>query len=61
MPKAKIDAGKQRFAFVATSLWNKYPNAATTLMSLSSFKRFSKKFFNKKLNGSRELKNIRLY
>ena len=61
MPKARINAGKRRFAFIATSLWNKYPDTATTLASLSSFKRFSKKFFKKKLNGSRELKNIRLY
>ena len=61
MPKARINAGKRRYPFVATSLWNKYPNTATTLTSLSSFKRFFKKFFKNKLKGSRELKNIRLY
>ena len=50
MPKARINAGKWRFPFMATSLWNKYPDTATTLTSLSSFKRFSKKFFNLKFN-----------
>ena len=34
MPKVRINAEKRRFAFVATFLWNKYPNAATTLTSI---------------------------
>ena len=60
MPKARINAGKWKFAFIATSLWNTYHDNATTLTSLSSFKIFSKNFFKKKLNKSRELENIRL-
>ena len=44
MPKARINAGKRRFAFIATSLWNTYPNIATTLTNLSSFKTFKELF-----------------
>lgn len=61
MPKARINAGKRRFSFMASSLWNNFPDSATKLTSLASFKRFTKKFFKSELKCTSELKNTRLY
>ena len=61
IPKARSNAGKRRFSFMASTLWNSFPNEAKKISSQPSFNKYCKSYFSQKLVSSTKLNSIRLY
>ncbi|CAB3999253.1 Hypothetical predicted protein [Paramuricea clavata] len=61
IPKARSNAGKRRFSFIASTLWNNFPNEAKKITSQPSFNTYCKSYFSQKLVSSTKLNSIRLY
>ncbi|CAB4007131.1 Hypothetical predicted protein, partial [Paramuricea clavata] len=49
IPKARSNAGKRRFSFIASTLWNNFPNEAKKITSQPSFNTYCKSYFSQKL------------
>ena len=48
IPEATSNAGKRRFSFMASTLWNSLPNEAKKITSQPSFNKYYKSYFSQK-------------
>jgi hypothetical protein len=61
LPKARSNAAKRRFSFLAPSLWNRFPDEGKKLTTTRGFRSFCKEHFKNKLAKMTELNTKRLY
>ena len=61
LPKARTNARKRRFSFLAPSLWNRFPDVGKKLTTTRGFRSFCKEHFKNKLAKMTELNTKRLY